>query len=99
MFQLYSRLAILLTTSALLMACTTTAKNESTTSQAVVSKAETHRAMTEGSRHRTSLSAYLPTVLGEVKVVAVGDVMMHVDVVQASQDQPDGFEGLWAEAS
>jgi poly-gamma-glutamate synthesis protein (capsule biosynthesis protein) len=35
-------------------------------------------------------------VLGEVRVVAVGDIMMHADVIQSS-DNHNGFESLWVD--
>lgn len=46
--------------------------------------------------YRTPLSAHLPVVLGELRLVAVGDVMMHADVKKAAEDQ-GGFEPLWAD--
>lgn len=49
--------------------------------------------------HNNSLSSYLPVVLGEVNIVAVGDVMMHADVVQSSKNNNDGYEGLWSDVS
>lgn len=45
---------------------------------------------------RTPLSAHLPVVLGELRIMAVGDVMMHADVKKAAEDQ-GGFEPLWAD--
>jgi len=64
-----------------------------------VQPAQQQRAVMETPAHRTSLFAYLPTVLGEVQVVAVGDVMMHTDILRASKDQANGFEDLWADVS
>jgi poly-gamma-glutamate synthesis protein (capsule biosynthesis protein) len=46
--------------------------------------------------YRTPISAHLPVVLGELRLVAVGDVMMHADVKKAAEDQ-GGFEALWAD--
>jgi poly-gamma-glutamate synthesis protein (capsule biosynthesis protein) len=45
---------------------------------------------------RTPVSAHLPVVLGELRLVAVGDVMMHADVKKAAEDQ-GGFAPLWAD--
>ncbi len=47
--------------------------------------------------YRTPLSAHLPVVLGEVRVVAVGDIMMHADVKQAAEQAKGGFPALWAD--
>lgn len=47
--------------------------------------------------YRTPISAHLPVVLGELRLVAVGDVMMHADVKQAAQEQDGGFPTLWAD--
>lgn len=47
---------------------------------------------------RTPISAHLPVVLGEFRIVAVGDVMMHADVKKAAEDQ-GGFEALWADVA
>lgn len=48
--------------------------------------------------YRTPISAHLPVVLGEFRLVAVGDVMMHADVKKAAEDQ-GGFEALWADVA
>jgi poly-gamma-glutamate synthesis protein (capsule biosynthesis protein) len=48
--------------------------------------------------YRTPLSAHLPVVLGEFRLVAVGDVMMHADVKKAAEDQ-GSFEALWADVA
>ena len=97
------RFALMLTTAAWMIACTTPESRDSGVANAASTPspaaAISRRAESTPPAHRTSLSAYLPTVLGEVKIVAVGDVMMHTDVVQASQNQTNGFEGLWAEVS
>lgn len=44
---------------------------------------------------RTPISAHLPTVLGEVRLVAVGDVMMHADVKEAGAQAEGGLAALW----
>lgn len=46
---------------------------------------------------KTPISAHLPVVLGELRIVAVGDVMMHADVKQAAEEAPGGFPALWAD--
>lgn len=47
--------------------------------------------------YKTPISAHLPTVLGELRIVAVGDVMMHADVKQAAEETTGGFPALWAD--
>lgn len=42
---------------------------------------------------RLPVSAHLPVILGELRVVAVGDVMMHADVKEAGAT--GGFAALW----
>lgn len=46
---------------------------------------------------KTPISAHLPVVLGELRIVAVGDVMMHADVKQAAEEAQGGFPALWAD--
>ena len=38
-----------------------------------------------------------PMELASVSLVAVGDIMMHLDVKTAGEAAPDGLQGLWAE--
>ncbi len=87
--------------ASILASCATigSSHSESTpTSDVTVAQSELrHEANGGHAAHRTSLSSHLPTVLGEVHIVAVGDVMMHVDVVQASKNQDNGFGDLWAD--
>lgn len=47
---------------------------------------------------RTPVSAHLPTILGELRLVAVGDVMMHGDV-KDSAAQAGGFTALWEDVA
>lgn len=47
--------------------------------------------------YRTPISAHLPVILGELRIVAVGDVMMHEDVKQAAAQTEGGFPSLWAD--
>jgi poly-gamma-glutamate synthesis protein (capsule biosynthesis protein) len=47
--------------------------------------------------YKTPISAHLPVVLGELRLVAVGDVMMHADVKQAAEETEGGFPALWAD--
>ncbi len=56
------------------------------------------RAQEPKEAYRTPISAHLPVVLGEFRIVAVGDVMMHADVKKAAEDQ-GGFEALWADVA
>jgi poly-gamma-glutamate synthesis protein (capsule biosynthesis protein) len=49
----------------------------------------------EAQPYRTPVSAHLPTILGEVRLVAVGDVMMHGDVKDAAAQAEGGFAALW----
>ena len=44
---------------------------------------------------RTPISAHLPVILGEVRLVAVGDVMMHADVKDAAAQAEGGYPALW----
>lgn len=45
--------------------------------------------------YRTPVSAHLPAILGEVRLVAVGDLMMHGDVKEAAAQAEGGFPALW----
>jgi len=49
--------------------------------------------------YKTPISAHLPVVLGEFRIVAVGDVMMHADVKQSAEDVEGGFPALWADVA
>lgn len=46
---------------------------------------------------RLPVSAHLPVILGELRVVAVGDVMMHADVKEAGTQA--GFATLWEDVA
>lgn len=46
---------------------------------------------------RLPVSAHLPVILGELRVVAVGDVMMHADVKEAGAT--GGFAALWEDVA
>ena len=99
-FNSICRLCIPVCVMATLAACATARSPAiDKPSQTDLKVAEPHRAPVNDPQHRTSISSYLPTVLGEVKVVAVGDVMMHADILRASKDSVNGFESLWADVS
>ncbi len=65
---------------------------------AALAGCHTSRAQEPKEPFRTPISAHLPVVLGEFRLVAVGDVMMHADVKKAAEDQ-GGFEALWADVA
>ncbi|MBI4914174.1 MAG: CapA family protein [Acidobacteria bacterium] len=46
---------------------------------------------------RTPISQHLPAILGELRLVAVGDIMMHQDVKEAAAQAQGGFPQLWAD--
>lgn len=46
---------------------------------------------------RLPISAHLPVILGEFRVVAVGDIMMHADVKEAGAQ--GGFPALWEDVA
>jgi poly-gamma-glutamate synthesis protein (capsule biosynthesis protein) len=48
--------------------------------------------------YKTPISAHLPVVLGEFRLVAVGDILMHADVKKSAEDQ-GSFEALWADVA
>lgn len=48
---------------------------------------------------RVPISAHLPVILGELRLVAVGDVMMHVDVKDAGAKADGGFAALWEDVT
>ena len=45
--------------------------------------------------YRTPISAHLPKILGELRLVAVGDVMMHADLKDSAAAAEGGFQSLW----
>ncbi|HVY24871.1 MAG TPA: CapA family protein [Steroidobacteraceae bacterium] len=92
---------VLIAGSFITAACTTPQANPPSPLPATppMSPAQPHPAVVADDAHRNSLSAYLPIILGAVRVVAVGDVMMHADVVQSSQNQTNGFQDLWSDVS
>ena len=49
--------------------------------------------------HRTPISAHLPVILGELRLVAVGDIMMHADVKDAAAQAERGFTVLWEDVA
>ncbi|MFN8009836.1 MAG: CapA family protein [Holophagaceae bacterium] len=65
---------------------------------AVLAGCHPSRAQEPKEPYRTPISAHLPVVLGEFRLVAVGDVMMHADVKKAAEDQ-GGFEALWGDVA
>lgn len=48
---------------------------------------------------RTPISAHLPVILGELRLVAVGDIMMHTDVKDAAAQAEGGFTFLWEDVA
>jgi poly-gamma-glutamate synthesis protein (capsule biosynthesis protein) len=45
--------------------------------------------------YRVPISAHLPAILGELRLVAVGDVLMHTDVKDSAAQSPGSFPTLW----